>query len=169
MSGKTGGAVRKREISFLSINNLVGAGRTNFRTVRATARHGTVLLSGVIARNNQSSGTSSKPEREFEEGRVNLEETLLSVWQQVLVEEANTAVVDGRSYPVSLTSRNRLRQVDFDFAGNALRGLEQNPQTKSRWAQLARQGKKVMQFLKAGRYVAVIADGIMFTYQNKHQ
>jgi hypothetical protein len=40
-----------------------------------------------------------------------------------------------------------------------LRGLEQNPETGSRWAQLARQGKKVMQFLKQRRYVAVVVDG----------
>ena len=36
---------------------------------------------------------------------------------------------------------------------------EQNPETASRWAQLARQGKKVMQFLQQRRYVAVVVDG----------
>jgi len=39
------------------------------------------------------------------------------------------------------------------FNGNEIRGLEQNPDTKSRWAQMARSGKKVMQFLSEGRYV----------------
>ena len=39
------------------------------------------------------------------------------------------------------------------FEGNGIRGLEQNPATKSRWAQIARSGKKVMQFLENGRYV----------------
>src|ERR1700676_1693131 len=38
-------------------------------------------------------------------------------------------------------------------------GLEQNPQTKSRWAQMARSGKKMMQFLSEGRYVAKVVDG----------
>jgi len=37
--------------------------------------------------------------------------------------------------------------VDFVFGGNEIRGLGQNPDTKSRWAQMARSGKKVMQFL----------------------
>jgi hypothetical protein len=32
--------------------------------------------------------------------------------------------------------------VDFTLDGNMIRGLEQNPHTKSRWAQLARSGKK---------------------------
>jgi hypothetical protein len=40
-----------------------------------------------------------------------------------------------------------------------LRGLEQNPETKSRWAAMARAGKKVMQFLEGGRYLAVVVDG----------
>ena len=38
------------------------------------------------------------------------------------------------------------------------RGLEQNPDTKSRWAKMAPEGKKVMQFLEGGRYVAVVVD-----------
>ena len=57
------------------------------------------------------------------------------------------------------TSRSRLREVDFQFEDHQLRGLEQNPKTTSRWARLAREGKKVMQFLSAGRYIAVVVDG----------
>jgi hypothetical protein len=49
--------------------------------------------------------------------------------------------------------------VDFGFEGNKIRGLEQNPETKSRWAQMARFGKKVMQFLSEGHYVANVVDG----------
>jgi hypothetical protein len=41
--------------------------------------------------------------------------------------------------------------VDFVFDGKEIRGVEQNPQTKSRWAPMARSGKKVMQFLNEGR------------------
>ena len=48
-----------------------------------------------------------------------------------------------------------------------MRGLEQNPQTKSRWAQLARKGSKVMQFLSAGRYIAVVYDGKVIHYGDK--
>jgi hypothetical protein len=55
-----------------------------------------------------------------------------------------------------LSSRSRLREVDFQFEGHELRGLEQNFETASRWAQLARKGKKVMQFLQQRRYIAVV-------------
>lgn len=58
----------------------------------------------------------------------------------------------------------RLRQVDFTFDGNKIRGLEQNPDTKSRWAQMARSGKRVMQFLNEGRYVANVVDGKVTPY-----
>jgi hypothetical protein len=54
--------------------------------------------------------------------------------------------------------------VDFVFDGNEIRGLEQNPATKSRWAQLARPGKKVMQFINDGRYVANVVDGKVISY-----
>jgi hypothetical protein len=58
-----------------------------------------------------------------------------------------------------VTPKRRLRQVGFVFERNRIRGLEQNPETKSRWAKLARSGKKVMQFLGDGRYVANGVDG----------
>jgi len=90
---------------------------------------------------------------------ASLEETLVSVWHQTMVNEAKAVSVEGRSFPVRRTSRSRLREVDFPFEGHELRGLEQNPETGSRWAQLARQGKKVMQFLHQRRYIAVVVDG----------
>src|SRR6184192_4796660 len=89
---------------------------------------------------------------------ASLEETLISVWHQALVEGAKSMRLENRSFPVRRTSRSRLREVDFQFEGYELRGLEQNPETASRWAQLARQGKKVMQFLQQRRYVAVVVD-----------
>jgi hypothetical protein len=54
--------------------------------------------------------------------------------------------------------------VDFTFDGSNIRGLEQNPKTKSRWAQMARSGKKVMQFLNEGRYVTNVVDGKVTLY-----
>ncbi len=90
---------------------------------------------------------------------ASLEDVLISVWRQTLVEEGRTVTVEGGSFPVRRTSRSRLREVDFRFEGKTLRGLEQNPKTTSRWARLAQEGKKVMQFLDAGRYIAVVVDG----------
>jgi hypothetical protein len=83
----------------------------------------------------------------------------LEVWRQAMVEQARTVSLGDRIYPVRKTAGKRLRQVDFEVDGNDYRGLEQNPNTKSRWAELARKGSKVMQFLQAGKYVAVIVDG----------
>jgi hypothetical protein len=91
------------------------------------------------------------------------EDALISVWQQTLVQNAKTG---GRHYFVKRTSQHRFRQVDFMFNGQGLRGLEQNPETSSRWVKLAREGKKVMQFLREGRYVAVVVDGQFFTYRS---
>ena len=62
------------------------------------------------------------------------------------------------------TARRRLRQVDFQFDGKDICGLEQNPDTKSRWAQQARAGKKVMQFLGDTGYIAVVIDGQVHFY-----
>jgi hypothetical protein len=53
--------------------------------------------------------------------------------------------------------------------GLALRGLEQNPKTESRWAQLARAGHKVMQFLSAGRYIGNVVDGKVTLYGGKRK
>jgi len=81
------------------------------------------------------------------------------VWRQILREDVSTVTVGGRNYPVRRTGRSKLRQVDFEFENHQLRGLEQNPSTSSRWAQFTREGKKVMQFLEAGRYIANVVDG----------
>lgn len=93
-----------------------------------------------------------------------LEETLASVWRQALVEEAKSVTLENHTFPVRRTSRSGLREVDFQFEGHELRGLEQNPKTASRWAQLARKGKKVMQFLSGRRYIAVVVDGKLQFY-----
>lgn len=88
----------------------------------------------------------------------------LSVWKQALVEGKKEVTLGGASYPVRRTPKHGFLQIDFEVDGVAFRGLEQNPQTKSRWAQLARKGAKVMQYLSGGRYVAVIVDGKITRY-----
>jgi hypothetical protein len=90
---------------------------------------------------------------------TNLEAVLISIWQQVLVDEVSTVNIGGQKFRVRKTSHSKLREVDFECEGQKLRGLEQNPNTTSNWAKLARQGKKVMQFLRDGKYVANVVDG----------
>ena len=89
------------------------------------------------------------------------------MWRQTLVDSARNVTLGGDSYPVRRTAKHKLAQVDFELAGSPIRGLEQNPQTKSRWAQLARKGSKVMQFLSEGRYLAVVYDGKITHYGDK--
>ena len=96
-----------------------------------------------------------------------LAEALLSVWRQTLVERAQTVTLSGKNYPVRTTPKRRLCQVDFEFDGEPIRGLEQNPQTQSRWAAMAREGAKVMQFLSLGRYIANVADGKLTLYHRR--
>ncbi|MGD0956544.1 MAG: hypothetical protein ABR953_06890 [Candidatus Acidiferrales bacterium] len=95
------------------------------------------------------------------------EQTLVEVWRQALVENADVVELGTERYIVRRTPKRRLRQVDFVFDGNQSRGLEQNPETKSRWAQMARSGKKVMQFLSEGRYVANVVDGTVTVYGSR--
>jgi hypothetical protein len=96
-----------------------------------------------------------------------LEEALVSVWRQVLAENANLVELDGKRFPVRRTARLRLREVDFEAAGEALRGIEQNPRTRSRWARLASEGAQVMQFTAGGTYVANVADGKVTLYERR--
>ena len=96
---------------------------------------------------------------------MKLEEALVAVWRQALEENANLVELEGRRFPVRRTQRRRLRQVDFELAGEAIRGIEQNPETKSRWAELARAGQKVMQFTVGGRYIANVANGQLSWYR----
>jgi hypothetical protein len=74
-----------------------------------------------------------------------LEQILVSVWRQTLVDGARYVQLGDEKYPVKTTAKSSLKHVDFQFDGHELGGLEQNPDTKSKWAAMAREGKKVMQ------------------------
>lgn len=95
---------------------------------------------------------------------ISFEKTLIEVWRQAFAENAKVVVLGTERYPIVRTSKRKLRQVDFKFDGKDMRGLEQNPDTKSRWAAMAGDGKKVKQFLREGRYVAVVVDGDVKLY-----
>ena len=86
------------------------------------------------------------------------EQALIDVWRAGPRRERQDRRARVRG-PVRRTPKFGLRQVDFVFERNEIHGLEQDSDTKSRWAQLARSGKKMMQFLSEGRYVANVVDG----------
>ena len=95
---------------------------------------------------------------------TSFEDTLISVWRQALVDGVREVTLESGTYPVRRTSRSKLREVDFRFEEQTLRGIEQNPNTNSRWAQLAREGKKVMQFLSGRQYIANVVEGKVQSY-----
>jgi hypothetical protein len=96
---------------------------------------------------------------------VTLEEALVSVWRQTLDENLNLVELEGARFPVQRTQRRRLRQVDFVVGAQSLRGLEQSPETRSKWAAMAKDGQKVMQFLSGGLYIGNVADGKLTLYR----
>jgi hypothetical protein len=98
---------------------------------------------------------------------MTLEEAMVEVWRQALAAGAAEVELGGEKFRVRETPRKGLREVDFVFEGQPLRGLEQNPNTESRWAKLARAGHKVMQFLSEGRYIGVVVDGKVTLYGGK--
>jgi hypothetical protein len=100
---------------------------------------------------------------------MTLEEALVSVWRQALDENLNLVELEGARFPVQRTQRRRLRQVDFTAGGQSLRGLEQSPETRSKWATMAREGQKVMQFLSGGLYIGNVADGNLTLYRKTAQ
>jgi hypothetical protein len=95
---------------------------------------------------------------------MSLSGTLLAVWQQALVEHRTAVELGDREYRLGRTSRRRLRTVDFEYDGRRITGIEQNPDTSSRWATLARQGQRIMQFSYGGRYFANVAEGKLMRY-----
>jgi len=46
---------------------------------------------------------------------ISFEQVLIEVWRQVLVENANIVELGAERYPVRLTPKRRLREVDFVF------------------------------------------------------
>jgi hypothetical protein len=101
--------------------------------------------------------------------KPSFKETLIAVWRQALVDEADVVKLGSERHLVTRSKAKMLRQVNFTVDGNSIVGIEQNPKTKSRWAAIARSGKKVMQFVQDGRYVAVVADGKAMLYGKQHE
>lgn len=94
---------------------------------------------------------------------MTLADVLVEVWRQVLVEGKSEVEVQGALRRVGRT-RSGFRVLSFAFAERAIDGIEQNPNTKSRWAKLAQSGSQIMQFTSGGRYFANVCDGTVTRY-----
>jgi hypothetical protein len=95
---------------------------------------------------------------------MTLSDMLINVWREALVEGAEFVRLNGRRYPVEFTKAKHLRTVAFRHQRRQIFGVEQNPKTQSRWAALARKGKRIMQFSVNGRYVANVCEGKLLKY-----
>jgi hypothetical protein len=95
---------------------------------------------------------------------MTLGDTLRTVWSQALVEGRRAVELEGESYPVTATRAKKLRTVRFPYRSYFVDGIEQNPSTGSRWAQLAREGKRVMQFRCMARYIGNVCEGKLLRY-----
>jgi hypothetical protein len=87
-----------------------------------------------------------------------------SVAEQLM--NATEVAVEGRTYRVTRTGSRRFRTVRFMTGEREYQAIEQNPERPSRWGQLARSGRRVVQFrdLQTHKYVAVAVDGEVREY-----
>jgi serine/threonine-protein kinase len=69
--------------------------------------------------------------------------------------------IDGHRYRVQIVGAKKLKSAKFVFGGRKYEAIEQNPETASNWADLARQGHRVVHFrdLATKDYLAVVVDG----------
>lgn len=63
---------------------------------------------------------------------------LASIAQQMM--SGNTVDVNGKSVPVTRTSKNRFRTLAFTMDGREYQAIEQNAEKPSGWGQRARDG-----------------------------
>jgi hypothetical protein len=111
------------------------------------------------------SGTALRVGRlEASVGGSTLAEALVDVWRQALVDGRAEVEVAGQRSRVTRTRAKGLRVVTVRWGEQVIEGIEQNPATKSRWAQLAQEGKRILQFSCRGRYVANVCEGVLTRY-----
>jgi hypothetical protein len=91
-------------------------------------------------------------------------EILKTIAEQLMSQP--TVDVQDQSIPVKRTSSNQLRMVSFELDGRKYDAIEQNREKPSRWGQLARKGRKVVQFrdVATNKYIAVAIDGDVKIY-----
>ena len=89
---------------------------------------------------------------------------LASIAAQMM--KSNTVDVNGKSVPVSRTSKHRLRTLGFTVDAREYEAIEQNPDKPSRWGKLVREGHQVVQFKDSAtnKFVAVSVDGEVTVY-----
>jgi len=90
---------------------------------------------------------------------MTLADTLISIWQQVMEEEAAEVKLESGSYRVKKTRSTHVKTLNFEYGEYLFTALEQNPEKKSRWAKMAKRGHKIMQFNYLGHFFGNVVDG----------
>lgn len=95
---------------------------------------------------------------------VTLGEVMIDVWRKALVDGASEVEVAGKPCQVTRTRNAGFRMVSFPYGDILITGIEQNPEKTSRWAKLAQQGERIMQFSHHGQYVGNVCEGRLTRY-----
>ena len=95
---------------------------------------------------------------------MTLGDTLVDAWRQTLVENLPEVVLEGRKYKVTRTRSAGLRVVMIVYGDRVIEGIEQNPEKSSRWAKLAQEGNRIMQFRLNRRYIGNVCEGKLLRY-----
>ncbi len=95
---------------------------------------------------------------------MSLSDVLIQVWKATLVDGLSEVEVGGTRFRVGRTRGKGLLCITFSYEGTPIDGIEQNPETKSRWAKMAQEGKRIMQFSAKRRYFANVSEGSLTRY-----
>jgi len=85
---------------------------------------------------------------------ANLEEYSLQIFKALFSKQSEVEVA-GESFPIKDFKSKKLRYVDL----YGFRFIEQNPAKASKWAQMAREGTKIMWVFRGRSYYARVLDG----------
>jgi hypothetical protein len=89
---------------------------------------------------------------------------LQSVAQQLI--DSGEVELETQRLQVKRVGGERLRMVRFEMNGREYDAIEQSQKKSSRWAQLARENHRIVQFreVRTNKYVAVSVDGRLTEY-----
>jgi len=92
----------------------------------------------------------------------NLREKALAAYDGVF-NNFETIKIEGYTYYLDHTPRKGLRFYEIDGYSY----LEQNPDTGSHWAKIAKEGHLIMWVMKGRRYLAQVRDGVFYDLRKK--
>jgi len=98
-----------------------------------------------------------------EEEEIDKLESVASRIYEAIFEGLDSVEIEGGVYPVTQTSRSKVRLVERD----GYTYIEQNPHKDSRWAKLAQEGHQIMWVMQGRKYLAQIKDGRFLNLKRK--